>query len=57
MPKDFHTLPLEQYNCHRAVDSLSHAMEVFYTNREQENHLRQIRQDLLRKLNHHQHVR
>ena len=43
MPKDFHTLPLEQYNCHRAVDSLSHAMEVFYTNREQENHLRQIR--------------
>ena len=54
MPKDFHTLPLEQYNCHRALDSLSHAMEVFYTNREQENHLRQIRQDLLRKLNRHQ---
>ncbi|HHX37407.1 MAG TPA: fibronectin/fibrinogen-binding protein, partial [Clostridiaceae bacterium] len=54
MPKDFHSLPLDQFDRCVEVESLSLAMETFYANRERENHLKQVRQDTLRKLNRQQ---
>lgn len=46
LPADFHALPLEQYAIRRQMQSLSDAMDLFYTERTRRNTLNQKKQHL-----------